>query len=251
VSKRRAKAVALLSTVAVLSVALGVGLLSWNLLSNGDQPKAAIVDQLSLTFPNPTFVETATDILQHSGYAVAYYPGEEVTVNFYRTLPSRGYDLILLRVHSTARITGSGAGLADVSLFTSEPYSPGRYVEQMTGGLGAATFFDGGEQYFGLTADFVRSSIRGGFDGATIVMMGCEGLISRRTAQAFVDRGASAFVSWSQPVSASHTDAATERLLELLLLEGLTPEDAVSRTAAEVGPDPSHGAELRILTDGG
>lgn len=66
-----------------------------------------------------------------------------------------------------------------------------------------------------------------------------------------LDRGASAFVSWSSPVSAAHTDGATERLLESLLLEGLTPTDAVSQTAAEVGPDPTCEGELRILTDEG
>ena len=29
-----------------------------------------------------------------------YYPGEQVTVDFYRTLPLRGYDVLILRVHS-------------------------------------------------------------------------------------------------------------------------------------------------------
>ncbi len=205
---------------------------------------AAIVDQLSLTQPNPEFADTVTRTLERGGYTVDYYPGEEVTVSFYRTLPSRGYDLILLRVHSTARITGAGAGLADVSLFTSEPYSPGRYVEQMTGGLGAATYFDGGEEYFGLTADFIRSSIRGSFDGATIVMMGCEGLSNQAAAQAFLDKGADSFVAWTGLVSAAHTDAATESLLQDLLIEGSTLPDAVSQAMEEVGPDPVYGSEL-------
>ncbi len=78
-------------------------------------------------------------------------------------------------------------------------------------------------------------------------MMGCDGLRSQRTAQSFLDKGASAFVSWSQPVSASHTDTATQRLLEHLLLEGLNTADAVGRTAAEVGPDPLFEGELRVL----
>lgn len=57
--------------------------------------KAAIVDQLSLTQPNPAFAETATGILEDAGYLVDYYPGEAVTVEFYRDLPTHGYDLIL------------------------------------------------------------------------------------------------------------------------------------------------------------
>lgn len=49
----------------------------------GNQPsqlKAAIVDHLSLTFPNQTFKETATNTLTVAGYTVDYYPGEEVNV---------------------------------------------------------------------------------------------------------------------------------------------------------------------------
>jgi len=74
-------------------------------------------------------------------------------------------------------------------------------------------------------------------------------LRSQRIAQAFLDKGGSAFVGWSQAVSASHTDAATLRLLDMLLTGGLPVADAVAQTAAEVGPDPAYGAELRILAD--
>ena len=48
-----------------------------------------------------------------------------------------------------------------------------------------------------------------------------------------------------------HTDAATQRLLEKLLPQGLAVGDAVTQTAAELGPDPWYGAELRVLPDGG
>jgi len=176
--------------------------------------------------------------------SVDYYPGEEVTVDFYRTLPSRGYDLILLRAHSTGRITGEGAGAADVSLFTSERYEPGLYVEQLTGGLGAATYFAGGEQYFGITSDFIRSSMRGEFDGATIVVMGCEGLSNSAAAQALLDRGADAVVGWTGLVSAVHTDTATSNLLQDLVIEDLTLPEAVAQTMDNVGPDPVYGSDL-------
>ena len=55
------------------------------------QPKAAIVDQGSLaptSRPNPVFVKKATAILIEAGFSVDYYPGEEVTVEFFRNLPS-------------------------------------------------------------------------------------------------------------------------------------------------------------------
>jgi len=50
-------------------------------------PRAAIVDQLSLTSPNQAFVQEATSMLEGAGYAVDYYPGEQVTIEFYQDLP--------------------------------------------------------------------------------------------------------------------------------------------------------------------
>ena len=116
---------------------------------------------------------------------------------------------------------------------------------------GKAQYYEGAPPLFGIAPDFITDSMRGSFDDALVVMMGCDGLRSERTAQAFLDKGASAFVSWSRSVSASHSDAATLRLLEKLLVEGLPVGDAVSQTAAELGRDPSFGAELRVLLDEG
>ena len=228
------------------------------LLSSGGPPgphpnTAVIVDHLSLSAPNPRFVESATNTLEKAGYTVDYYPGEEVTVDFYRGLQTRGYKLIVFRTHSS-RITGEWGGQIydETVFFTSEPYDLTKYVdEQRDVSLGQVYAYEGAPRYFGVGAGFVRSSMRGGFDGAIVIMMGCNGLFTDTTARAFLDRGAEAVISWDSDVSAAHTDAATERLLEHLLLDGLTPEDAVAQTAAELGPDPSFEAELRVLTSGG
>jgi hypothetical protein len=75
-------------------------------------------------------------------------------------------------------------------------------------------------------------------------MMGCEGLGSHRTAEAFIEKGANIYFGWDRSVSAGHTDAATERLLEHLLTGELSPEAAVARTMAEVGPDPEFDSVL-------
>lgn len=255
----RRLAAAVVVSVALLATSLAAGLLLSGLAGGGPSgPRtAAIVDQLSLTQPNPTFVEAATDMLEQAGYAVDYYAGEQVTVDFYRDLPTHGYELIILRVHSGLVTelcveTGSRRPTDYVALFTSEPYSDIEYsVEQQLGRLGRFTYHEGSAAYFGIPPTFITESMRGNFDDTTIIMMGCDGLKTDITAEAFVQKGAKAFVSWSGPVSATHTDAATERLLELLLIQGLTPEDAVRQTAVEVGPDPAYGAELRVLTGGG
>ena len=255
-SRLRRAAVALLA-VALLSAALLAGLLLSGLIARGPSaPRAAIVDQLSLTQPNPDFAASATDILEQAGYAVDYFPGKQVTVELYRNLPTHDYDLIILRVHSgiseeTDITTGEKTKREYVSLFTGEPYRRDKYPDEPTGRLGKATYYEGAPPLFGIGPEFITHSMRDSFDKTLIVMMGCDGLRSQRTAQAFLDKGASAFVSWTRRVSASHTDAATLRLLEKVLVEGLPVGDAVAQTAAELGPDPSYGAELRVLPDGG
>jgi hypothetical protein len=216
--------------------------------------KAVIVDQLQLTQPNPDFTSRARELLGADGYAVDYIEGDAVTVDFYRTLPSRGYDLVLLRVHAgiTTEVdaeTGEKSGKEYVSLFTGEPYDESKYPDEQMNRLGKARYENGeGDPLFGIGPEFVSRSMDGDFGGATIVMMGCDGLRSQTTAQAFLDRGADSFVSWSKPVSAPHTDEATETLLENLLEKDMDLEAAVEETAAEVGPDPTYDGELRVLT---
>ena len=250
---------AVVGAVAVVLVALaGTGAL---LARGGAGPDtggktAAIVDQLSLTQPNPEFVSSARVILAEAGYVVDYYAGEQVTVDLYRTLPERGYDLVILRAHAgiTNEVdfaTGERSKTEYVSLFTGEPYNANKYPDEQLNRLGKARYYEGAAPLFGIGPDFVKYSMEGTFDDTLIVMMGCDGLRSQRTAEAFLEKGAGAFVSWSQPVSAPHTDAATERLLERLLIDGLPTKEAVSQTAEEIGPDPVYKGELRVLEAGG
>ena len=82
------------------------------------------------------------------------------------------------------------------------------------------------------------------FNNSTIVMMGCEGLTNTKMAEAFIEKGAKAYISWSGAVSASHTDQATIYLLQHLLTENQTIEQAVENTMTEVGPDPVYDSLL-------
>ena len=145
-----------------------------------------------------------------------------------------------------------GNSYDEALLFTSEPYDRTRYLEeQEEGRLAQVAADENSPVYFGVGAEFVRSSMRGNFKGSTVIMMGCNGLLTDTTAQSFLDRGAVAAITWDKEVSAVHTDAATERVIELLVLQGMTPEEAVAQVVTDVGPDPVFGAELRVLTDGG
>jgi hypothetical protein len=237
--------------------------------SSTDEARAAIVDQLSLTEPNPAFVDKATDMLEQAGYTVDYYPGEKVTVDFYRELPSLGYELLIMRVHSAVpgkdlaiQSTVAQATLErilasigeDALLFTSEPLDETKYVNERKALRVFPVHYYGDDprqEYFAVTSEFVRRSMRGQFDNATIVLMGCSGLAFDRTAAALQERGAGPVIGWSGLVSAAHTDAATERLLQHLLIDGLRTQDAVARTAQEVGPDPRYGSTLLVHASGG
>ncbi len=219
--------------------------------STDGPPRAAIVDQTAIYDPDPEFVAAAAETLMAAGYTVDYYPSEEVTVDLYRELPAHGYHLIIVRGHS-ARLKEDKEGnpIDEVALFTAEPYSTEKhYADQAEERLARVGYYEGGPSYFGIRASFVMSSMHGDLAGTTIIMMGCDGLTSlNATARAFLARGADSFISWDAFISWDHSDAVTERLLELMLVDGMDTVKAVEQTADELGPDPVFGAELRVLT---
>lgn len=204
------------------------------------------MDQLSLTQPNSAFAERATQLLEQAGYAVDYYPSEEVTVEFYRHPPSWSHDLIILRAHSALGNT-NGRPADWVTLFTSESFDNARYLQDLAKDrLSRVRYYPDGPRYFGIMPAFIKSSMIGKFQDATVIVMGCEGLTSESLAEAFVQRGAKAIVAWDGPVSSAHTDAATERLLQHLLIDELPIREAAAQTMTEVGPDPQDDSRLVV-----
>jgi vacuolar-type H+-ATPase subunit F/Vma7 len=222
-----------------------------------------IVDQLARTDPNPQFVDDATTRLEAAGYRVDYISDDAVDVDMFRGLAKRGYDVILIRNHvgqlerRSERViidTGQARALVPAvinrevaTFFTNEEYDRGRYIEeQIERSLGVAYYpppNDDGKQYFGVTPEFIGAE-KGDYDGALVILMGCGGAGSQSMAQAFLDRGAKSVVSWTGLVTARHTDEATVDLLDRLLADEPVAE-AVTKTMAGVGPDPSFGATLR------
>jgi hypothetical protein len=213
--------------------------------SKAPQARAAIVDHLSLSYPNPAFVKECTAILNETGFTVDYYKGEEVTVELFRNLPQHSYDLIVLRVHS-AYVHKRRF----LDIFTSEPYSKKRYVyEQLRDRIRAAAYQpyrDGDPLYFGITSKFVQASMKGKFKDTLILMMGCNGL-KYDMAQAFLEKGARVYIGWNGPVTAPYTDKATISLLKNLLTKRKTIEEAVTGTMKEIGWEPGYESLLLFL----
>jgi hypothetical protein len=203
------------------------------------EPRAAIVDHLSISQPNLAFVREATSMLEHAGYKVDYYPGEAITVEFYKNLPKKNYNLIILRVHSALGENRE----PPVVLFTSEPYSKYSHIwEQLTDQLKKVHFTYEEKLYFGITPSFVQK-MSGEFNNTLIIHTGCDGMTYTCLAEAFVEKGASAFIGWNHKVTTPHSDKATLFLLKNLI-EKRTLGDSLNITFAELGPDPEFLSKL-------
>lgn len=202
---------------------------------------AAIIDQIALTEPNPDFTEQALSYLIASGFNVDIYEGEDVTVEFFRTLPKQGYDLILFRTHSTNDFVDEVIPDDPVYLYTGQRHNRYSYTYlQLTRQImaGRVLYEEDAPQLFIVGPQFVRESMEGQFDNTLLVIGGCNSLSTTDMADAFLERGASAVIGWDGLVEMSHNDQALLHLLRELTIEGLSIEQAVTRTRAKVGSDP-------------
>jgi len=212
--------------------------------------QAAIVDQLGAVYPNQDFIQEAYEDLTSAGFKVRIYMHDEVTIDFYRYLPSKGYKIIVFRVHSAmplkelVRRSYPIKG-EPVFLFTNEPYDKNRYLsEQLTDQIVQVQVTNSSPSYFGIGPEFVKQSMTGRFPKTLIILSSCAGLYSSDLADALIDRGASAIVSWNVLVELSQTDEAVAFLLKELCVEQLNVKQAVETTMSQVGPDPKYGATL-------
>ena len=213
------------------------------------RPKAALVDQLSLDFPNPEFITTSTQILEQAGFMVDYIPYEQVTVDFFRYLPQQGYALLLLRVHSSAALeTREGELKLDdpLALCTGESLSSKYSAEVAARRLTGFRPATGSPAIFAVRWDFLKYESVGRFQDTVIIIMGCDGLKNTRTAQVLVEKGAHSVVGWNGLVSIEHTDAATEYLLRQLYLEEVPLLDAVRQAREVIGADPEYRSQLLL-----
>jgi hypothetical protein len=213
--------------------------------NNTGKLKAAIVDQLSSFRENDAFIANVTTELEDYGFAVDLYQGDNITVNFYRDLPSHGYKLIILRAHSGI-LEGENQTYYKTSLFTNEEYSPLKYVtDQLDDRLFEASIAQGYPWVFSISAKFITKSMTKKFDNTVVIMMGCSGIYLTDLAEAFIGKGASAYLAWDASVELDYVDEATPYLIGQLCSENTTIKEAVDNTMNVIGPDPQHGADLQ------
>lgn len=212
--------------------------------NNVGEPRAVIVDQLSSMQENDAFIADVTEELEEYGFDVDVYQRDEVRVDLYRELPTRGYKLIVFRAHS-GLLAENEVTQDRTVLFTNEEYSQfSHYDDQLHDRLVMARVGEGYPMVFGIPPKFILESTEGRFDDSVVIMMGCSGLFLRDLAQAFVDRGASVYVAWNGSVELYYVDEATPYLVRQLCSGNMTVKEAVANAMDIIGPDPEHKAGL-------
>lgn len=209
------------SIVLSLTIAVAFTVLA---LQSADVPfstNAVIIDQLGMHEPNPEFVENATAILEGRGFNVEYYNYTQTDVEFFEGLAKGNYGIIILRTHAALRVDNS-----TVDIFTSERWPPSKnYPPDL---VVPGSYLNDPQNYSAITYSFIEK-LEGRFPKSIVVAMGCFSLKPecRQLAEAFINRGAKAYIGWTSAVSAKDTDKDTLIFLGRLLIQNKTLEDAV------------------------
>lgn len=200
--------------------------------------RAVIIDQLHNDKPNEDYHKNVTSYLEAAGYKVDLFTTDEITVNFYKRLPSMNYEFIVLRSHAL----GFGTVEESASLFTGEKYTEDKYLnEQFAGQVGRGVPYlpeqveqRGGlealanETYFVVGSRLVNDLMMGSFPKSVIILGGCETVEGKFLADSLLQRGASEIIGWNGLVSSGDNDKVIMELLEQTLVNEMEIKDAVS-----------------------
>jgi len=230
-------------TLVIISINLEIDFIQIENLSYGGAPKAVIIDQLHNDKPNKNYQQNVTEYLETAGYQVDLYTTEDITVDFYKKLPSMNYKFIVLRTHAL----GSGTIEESASLFTGEIHSDYEYIQdQYTGHVGKAVPYLptevedlGGleallnETYFVVGSKFVDDIMVGTFPQSVIVLGGCETSRDTFLVESLLLRGASEVVGWDDLVNAKQNDEVIMKVLKETLVNDVEVKDAVQSVMQE------------------
>ncbi|MGH7884074.1 MAG: hypothetical protein ACRENO_00105 [Thermodesulfobacteriota bacterium] len=224
--------------------------------NNQPKPLAAVIDQLNETIPNQDFNEKAQQYLELAGYQVDFYTTKDITIDFYKNLPSMDYKYILIRTHSLEEPKYDNATF----LFTGEKYDVNKYfLEQISGQLGKGAPIYGEQReiieksnenledrmYFLVGTKFVDELMVGKFSDSVILIGGCESLRNRDLAKSLILRGASDVIGWDRTVGASENDKILLEFLERTLVDKKKIDDVVIQLNDEFSQDLMFSSKLR------
>lgn len=206
---------------------------------NTTASKAAILDGIYSTRPNLSFTQNMIKILEDAGLQVDVFQGKNVTIDLLRNI--KGYELIVLRLHSSMHTDGF------LYLFSGEPYEESKYVtEQLCGAVRKAyTFYEDESPFFAIKAVFLGNNNQNGLNGSTIILMGCNGTGCKFSTQRLLEKGAKAYIAWNGYVDLTHSDQAALKLVNALYTDKLNVKQAVEKVMTEIGPDKTYSSTLQ------
>jgi len=230
-------AVAIGISYAILPINIQNNFLQFETMDYVGTPKAIIIDQLYNDIPNEELQKTVTKYLNNKGYKVDLVTTDEITVDFFKQLPSMNYKFILFRGHAL----GYGAIEGSASLFTGEIYDKHKYIkEQFLGHVsrGVPSYIEeiaerGGraalenQTYFVVGSTLVDEAMVGQFPDSTIILAGCD--TSKKTVliDSLLKRGASEVVGWTGLVGDQDNDEMLLRVLQETLVKDVDLKQAV------------------------
>ena len=233
--------------LAIAAIAIGSRLLAPQPSSVVEMDlRGVVVDQLSPEDPNDSLRSAVRGDMQAFGLSVTEYEGDEVTVETYRSLGNARPSVLLIRSHSGLLTLEGEEDQHITALFTNEPYSKTKYVtEQLHDRVLIVRRHEQDENLkFGVSPLFILQSMEENLSGTVVIIAGCSCLGRTDLADAFLARGASVVLSWDESVSLGYLDLATEHLMDALLAQEMTVENATVSTMVEYGEDPDFGAIL-------
>jgi len=228
--------------IVITSIVISLGIITssfvfenWNQYSSQSIKKAAILDQLYEDFPNEAFQNKATEYLEAAGYQVELYTTDEITVDFYKELPSLNYEFIVLRTHG-----GPGEG-GSTTLTTGEKFRENVHLKEILNEQIGASIpiirmaeIEGQPKevirensYFDINSKLVDNAMEGQFSDTVLVIGGCSALNSTMLAESFVSRGVSSVVGWNGLVGDKDNDRITLEFLKEVLVNKIEIDDAV------------------------
>ncbi len=242
-------------------------------------PRAAIIDQLHADIPSQYFQDRATELLETAGYEVEIFTTKQLTVDFYKRLPSMNYEFIVFRTHAIGNDAQDiASGKEPVSLFTGEKYREDKYItEQLSGQIGKGAPYmnsiidisadlseltnssktsieidvtqsyqvvDDSNPYFLIGSKYVDEIMEGRFNDSVLVLGGCSTLSNPTLAKSLINRGASSVIGWDNLVGSISNDNTILSFLENHLTNEMEVEDAVELAMNEVPKGSKYNANF-------
>lgn len=258
------KKIGFLSAVVVVFVVIITGTMQENIPENetysyDGPPRAAIIDQLHYDIPSKYFQDQALEYLETAGYEVEIFTTEQLTVDFYKKLPTMNYELIVFRSHAIGNNALDPLDKEKVSLFTGEKYRDDKYIsEQLAGQISKGAPYmssavdlsanlpemsnsnqtsleivlplelvDESNPYFLIGSKYVDEVMEGKFPNSLVILGGCSTLSKPTLADSFINRGASSVIGWDDLVGSVNNDQTMLAFLESYLIDEMEIQDAV------------------------